>query len=136
VESRRASLLGRGLSFPLRLGSDGEFVKVNGEDNVDECVIQLLRTRKGERPFAVRDGILFGTDLHRVLFENEDIAVTMATQTIREALAVWEPRVELLDIAVFQQEATGGALLVLSVKYLIKSTNNIRNLVLPQNVAA
>lgn len=129
------SLMGAGLSFPFRIGSDGEFVKVAEEDNVDECLVQLLRTEQGERPFSVRDGRLFGTKLKTILFENGVEAQALAFQTVNEAILVWEPRVRLLEMEVVEQPSPGGgSTIFVAIKYLVIATSNVRNLIFPFNL--
>ena len=132
VATAAKSLMGAGLSYPLRLGSDGELVKVAGEDNVDECLAQLIRTEQGERPFAQRDGKLYGTRLRAILFENGTEATALAFQTINEAIAIWEPRVRLLELTVDEDtNSAGGSKIFVSIKYLVIASSNVRNIIFP-----
>lgn len=126
------SLMGSGLSFPLRVGSDGEFVRVTAEDNVDECLVQLIRTEQGERPFVTRNGRMFGTQLRAILFENGEDAQPLAFQTVNEAILIWESRVRLLELEVLEEiNEGGGSTILVAIKYLVTATSNIRNLVFP-----
>lgn len=93
------SYLGQGLSFPPRVGADGRFVWSQGEANVRENIVVILKTEPGER-VALPD---FGAGLSRFLFEPNNAAThARLHDAITGALAAWEPRiqVEAVEIAV------------------------------------
>ena len=50
--------------------------------------------------------------------------------TVREALIEYEPRIEVLEVAVSDAEARNGRLLI-SIDYLIRTSNHEFNLVFP-----
>ena len=68
--SRSDSVFGRSLSFPLRVGTDGRLVWSQGENNIRESMIVILKTEPGER-IALPD---FGAGLGRFLFEPNNAA--------------------------------------------------------------
>lgn len=92
-----ASVLGRSMSFPPRVGADGRFVWSEGEDNIRESIGVILKTEPGER-LALAP---FGAGLSRYLFEPNNAAThTRIQDAIAVSLARWEPRVEVEDVTV------------------------------------
>ena len=90
-------ILGRGISFPVRVGSDGRLAWSQGEQNVRESVEVILRTELRER-LRLPD---FGGGLGRFLFEPNTTTTRRQIQDrIAKALASWEPRITVESIAV------------------------------------
>jgi uncharacterized protein len=89
--------LGRGISFPPRVGADGRVAFSAGEDNIRECIEVVLRTEQRERIRLPE----FGAGLGRFLFEPNTTTTRRALQDrIQKALASWEPRVVVQSVAV------------------------------------
>src|SRR4051812_9172778 len=91
------SLLGRSLSFPLQVGADGRLVWSQGENNVRESIIVILKTEPGERVALPN----FGAGLGRFLFEPNNAAThARIADAINQALTRWEGRitVEAVDV--------------------------------------
>jgi hypothetical protein len=63
-----SSFLGSGLSFPLRIGADGDFVLSQEVNQVEESIQVILGTKPGERRMLPT----FGSDLHKLVFERKD----------------------------------------------------------------
>ncbi|MBL9126160.1 MAG: GPW/gp25 family protein [Verrucomicrobiales bacterium] len=92
-----ALMLGRGPSFPPRVGPDGRIAWSEGEDNVRECIRLILSTNPGER-MRLPD---FGGGLATLLFEPNTASTRHAIEErIRFALAAWEPRISVEDVLV------------------------------------
>jgi phage baseplate assembly protein W len=90
-------ILGRGISFPPRVGSDGRVAWSEGEQNVRESVEVVLRTELHER-LRLPD---FGGGLGRFLFEPNTTTTRRQIQDrIVKALALWEPRISVESVAV------------------------------------
>lgn len=90
-------LYGKSLSFPPRVGPDGRLFWSSGEPNVRESICIILRTRPGER-LLLPD---FGCGLDAYLFEPNNIATLRRIQeAVKQALARWEPRIQLDDVRV------------------------------------
>jgi len=49
---------------------------------------------------------------------------------VREALAMWEPRISVMDIKAYRDPNRDGAMLV-DIKYEIKATHDPRSIVYP-----
>src|SRR6266581_1511217 len=89
--------LGSGLEFPIRIGQRGGLAVARYEEKVKESIRIILSTAKGER--AMRPD--FGCDLQAFVFATLDAAnFTLIKSAVREALARWEPRIEVRDIEV------------------------------------
>ncbi|MFE4964221.1 GPW/gp25 family protein [Streptomyces sp. NPDC056660] len=90
-----AVLYGQGISFPPRVGPDGGIVRSEGETNVRESVVTILRTRPGERV----ERPAFGCGLDRYLFEPNTVAtLRLIVEDVQRAVTRWEPRIRLDDV--------------------------------------
>jgi len=96
------------------------------EESVRQSVWIVLGTARGER--AMRPD--FGCGIHDLVFERNTVATAgKVTQSVRESLLMFEPRIELLDVAV--EFRRGGELLEISIDYRVRATNTAFNLVFP-----
>lgn len=125
-------VLGCGWAFPVmrdRTRGDGSSPLAMSADDasVHNAIEIILSTRKGERVMRPT----FGCDLGGLLFSPNDSA-TRATAAFEasEALRVWEPRIELLDVRV-SAGGERGEMLLIEVDYRVLSTDNRYNLVYP-----
>jgi hypothetical protein len=122
-----ADFLGRGVAFPLRVDRRGGIALVAGEEDIDEAITIILGTAPGERPMRPE----FGCGIHDYIFEAVDAYTMGRLETeIRIALDRWEPRIEVLDI-VFDTSAAGDGQLLIDIGYVVRATNDIKNLVYP-----
>jgi phage baseplate assembly protein W len=73
----------------------------------------------------------FGCGIHNYIFESVD-SYTMARleQEIRIALDRWEPRIDVIDVD-FGLDGVDQGEVVIEIGYVIRTTNDIRNLVYP-----
>jgi phage baseplate assembly protein W len=95
--TKQPDRLGQGLSFPPRVGPDGRLAWSAGEDNVRELIRVILMTEAGER--LMRES--FGGGLRQYLFEpNVPTTHQRIRSSIEQAIARWEPRVSVDDVAV------------------------------------
>jgi len=122
-----ADILGAGVAFPLRVDRRGGMAISTAEDDILEAITIILGTAPGERPMRPE----FGCGIHNYIFESVD-AYTMARleQEIRIALDRWEPRIEVLDVDFVLDRVEHGEVLI-DIGYLVRTTNDIRNLVYP-----
>lgn len=119
--------LGAGWKFPPRLDARGRFELAHQEQDVEEAIQIILRTNKGERRMRPE----FGSELFRLMFMPNDVATAgLAKRYVREALARWEPRIEVMDVDA-GPDPDNPAQLNLSIKYRIPASNSERNLVFP-----
>lgn len=91
------ALLGRGLAFPPRVGTDGRLAWSEGEASVREGIEIVLKTERGERLRLPA----FGAGLRRFLFEpNTTMTRNQLRERITKALLAWEPRIRIESVEV------------------------------------
>jgi uncharacterized protein len=120
-----AGFLGSGWSFQQLVEHD--CVKTSaGDENIRESIWIILATSPGERVMRPR----FGCGLHDLVFSlNDASTVGRVKQSVWDALVLWEPRIEVLDVDV---EVKGqGEVLLINIHYRVRTTNNHFNLVYP-----
>jgi phage baseplate assembly protein W len=122
-----SDFIGRGFRFPMGVNHRGEIALTSGAEDLDCSIRVVLATAPGERVMRP----LFGCRIWDLLFEpvNTNTLGIMA-QAVRDALAQWEPRVAVQDVAVVP-DADDSALVRINVTYLVRTTNDRRNLVYP-----
>tara|TARA_R100001509_G_scaffold8998_1_gene5027 strand:+ start:561 stop:1094 length:534 start_codon:yes stop_codon:yes gene_type:complete len=92
-----------GLSFPLNPNSSDFDTTVTTIDQARHNLRNLLLTMKGERPFLPN----FGTNLHRLIFEQNIASGTMVkfiNTEIRDAVEKWLPYIGISQVNVTPQE--------------------------------
>lgn len=116
---------GRGVSWPFRLGVTG-IAESTGVRRVEESIGIILGTQHGQR--AMRPD--FGSNLMSLVFApNNAATANLARFYVEDSLSRWEPRIELQDVAVENDDRNGR--LVITVTYRLRSTNDIRTFVFP-----
>ncbi len=110
----------------VRVGDDGAIRLAEYEESVRQSIWIILGTAKGER--VMRPD--FGCGIYDLVFElNSPATAGKISQAVREALLMDEPRVDVLDVQVESQN--NGEVLLISVDYEVRATNNVFNLVYP-----
>lgn len=123
----RRDYLGTGLRFPLAVDRNGRLATSSGDQHVEEAIALILGTRLGERVMLPR----FGCGVHDQLFEsNNPTSMGIIKFEVREALALQEQRIDVLDVRVETSSASPSLVLV-AIDYRIRSNNAIGNLVYP-----
>ena len=122
-----ASFIGRGFSWPLEVDHRGAIRLTQGPEDLDRSIRVVLLTAPGERVMRPQ----FGCRIWDLLFEpvNANLLGLIA-EAVRDALAQWEPRVEVEDVQPVQDEDDGG-LVRIAIRYRVRATNDRRNLVYP-----
>jgi phage baseplate assembly protein W len=119
--------LGRGWDFPVRLDDSGGFALSGGEDDVEQAMHLILNTAIGERPMRPE----YGCAIHDRFFDSFNAALAgRIAEDVRQSLNRWEPRVEVGVVDVETSPVDPNVLMV-TVGYRIKATNDRRNLVFP-----
>lgn len=73
----------------------------------------------------------FGCGIYDLVFSVINTgSIGMIKESVREALTIWEPRIDIMKIDVSQDEKDEGKILI-SVDYQVRATNNEFNLVYP-----
>jgi phage baseplate assembly protein W len=118
--------LGVGAAFPLAYTADGGLALAADGESVRQSILLILKTAKGER--VMRPD--FGCGIYDLVFElNNATTAGKVSQAVQEALILFEPRIDLLDVRV----TSGGdrEVLLISIDYRLRSTNDVFNLVYP-----
>ncbi|HIH44107.1 MAG TPA: GPW/gp25 family protein [Candidatus Methanoperedenaceae archaeon] len=119
--------LGAGWKFPVSLDGEGRIALSLYEQDIREAIWIILCTARGER--VMRPD--FGCGIHELVFESINATtIGLVESNVKEALTVWEPRIELQRVDVNTDKAAEGLLLV-SIDYRVRRTNNRFNLVYP-----
>lgn len=125
-------MLGAGWHFPVACAADGQTQDLQLRMSADEASVRqaiyvILSTSKGERVMRPT----FGSNLHKLLFlPNDGTTRALAAFEAREALLLWEPRIEVMDVQV-QAGGDVGEQLLIDIVYRLRSTDNRYNLVYP-----
>ena len=124
-----ADFVGRGWSFPAGIDARGGIRLAGGSEEIDGAIRMILSTTPGERPMRPE----FGCTLSDYVFAPLDSStLALVEQAVRRALARWEPRVEILDVVAEPVVPVGR--IELHISYVVRSTNDHRNLVFPYYV--
>lgn len=121
--------LGKGLAFPVSWDEKtGDLDRAEFEESVRQSILIILGTAKGER--VMRPD--FGCGIYDLVFEtNTPSTAGKISQVVQEALLLFEPRIDVLDIRVNSQFDSEGAKLLIGIDYQVRATNNVFNLVYP-----
>jgi len=119
--------IGAGWAFPLRTDATGAIALVTREREIRESIGLILGTTPGERAMrpefgcAIADQVFAGADATtagRIAYE------------VRRALDRWEPRVDVVEVGISFDGGDSGTIYI-DVRYVIRGTNDPRNLVFP-----
>lgn len=122
-------LIGKGIGFPVRIGTHGGFAMVSETDEIDEAITLIIGTSPGERRMRPQ----FGCRIQELVFAplNSE-TVGSAIRYVEEALGLWEPRIDVDSIEVdLDQASQDAAQLHIVVNYTVKRTKDERTLVYP-----
>lgn len=120
------TFLGVGWGFPIGVDISGGIQTAEYEESVRQAIWIILGTAKGERMMRPD----FGCGIYDLVFEvNTATTAGKVAQAVREALLIYEPRIDVRDVQV-QPQGLGDSLLI-NIEYEVRATNNVFNLVYP-----
>ncbi|HEY0989757.1 MAG TPA: GPW/gp25 family protein [Kofleriaceae bacterium] len=120
------TFLGTGWSFPVDVDG-GRITEASDDDKVCQAIQLILRTAPGER--VMRPD--FGCGIHDIVFDTlSEEMLGRVQREVSEALAKWEPRIDVLRVTALQDPENWTRLLV-EIDYRVRSTNSRFNLVFP-----
>jgi phage baseplate assembly protein W len=120
--------LGSGLAFPLRLGVAG-LGQAAGPAKVEQSIRIILGTQYGERVMRPQ----FGSNLRALVFApNNATTANLARYYVAQALGRWEPRIDVLNVAVTNDNV--GAALLIDIRYRMRAIGDVHNLVFVLNL--
>lgn len=119
--------VGQGWAFPLRTDPTGGIALVSGVREIEESIRIILATSPGERPMRPE----FGCAVHDYVFAPADASTAGdIAYAVRVALERWEPRIDLEAVDV-RFDAVEQGTLYIDIRYVVRGTNDPRNLVFP-----
>jgi phage baseplate assembly protein W len=123
-----SEFLGRGWKFPVQVDpATGRIRMSEYEEDIAESIRIILGTSKGER--VMRPG--FGCDMREFVFgTTDDTTLRMLEGSIVEAIRIWEPRVEEVEVNAIPDRSDPGKVQI-RIQYLVRTTNNLFNQVYP-----
>jgi uncharacterized protein len=111
-------ILGKGIGFPPRVGTDGRVAWSEGEQNIRESIRIILLTELNERIRLPE----FGGGLNRFLFEpNTATTGQLIKDRITKALAEWEPRITVQSVTV-EPDAKDLQAAIVTIQYQLIAT--------------
>jgi uncharacterized protein len=126
VDPQKA-FLGVGWNFPPRTDPSGALALAEYEEDVRQAIRIILGTNPGER--VMRPD--FGAGLNDFVFEPISTTTMHQLQTrVQEALVQWEPRIDVQQVNV-TVEPVLRSLLLIDIRYQVRATNTLANLVYP-----
>ena len=122
-----SNFIGRGIMFPMRVDQSGALAFTSGASDIDASLRMVLITAPGERLMRPQ----FGCKIWDLLFEPVNAnTIGLMASAVRDAVAQWEPRVTLEDVDI-EPDPNDRARVLIHMKYRVRTTNDVRNLVYP-----
>jgi phage baseplate assembly protein W len=121
------AFLGVGWKFPLQVTPSGAIATSSLEQKIEESVYLILSTARRERPMLPA----YGCGIHDLVFASDNPAtIAEVSAAVREALVLYEPRIDVLAVDVAAAQGQANVLLI-RVDYRIRANNARGNLVYP-----
>ena len=121
------TFIGRGFAWPMAVDHTGSIVLTGGAPDLDSSIALVLMTAPGERLMRPQ----FGCRIWELLFEPITANLLgLIAAAVREALAQWEPRIEVEEVTPVPDPDEDGFIRV-GITYRVRATNDRRNLVYP-----
>ena len=120
-------LIGSGVSFPLQADQRGVLALAHGVNDIEQAISLILGTAPGERPMRPE----FGCAVHDFVFDTIDAEMVGRVETaVHQALARWEPRIEVVALD-FDLDDVAQGKLGITITYRVLATSRLYNLVYP-----
>jgi len=117
---------GRGVAFPIGIGPTGGLAESAGVRKVEESIRIILGTQHGER--LMRPD--FGCNLKSLAFApNNAATASLARFYVNEGLKRWEPRIDVLDVVVNNDNLNG--VLLIQISYRLRASQDVQSLIYP-----
>lgn len=127
IRFHEPGLVSLGRPGGLVVAPTGAVATVGGDDVVRQAILLLLTTRAGERVMRPT----YGSYLHRLVFAPNDATTAgLAIHYVRDALARWESRVDVLDVDA-GPDPDGHDRLVVVLRYRVRATQSTATMTLP-----
>ena len=127
VNGHGSEFLGQGWRFPVAVDGRGGLGVIGYHRDIVDAIQVILSTAKGERMMRPD----FGSSIHDFVFAPFNATTAgLLSYHVQDALARWEPRIEVSDVDVGRDPNDSSHILI-NIQYVVKSTNDERNLVFP-----
>ncbi|MDB9526525.1 GPW/gp25 family protein [Oscillatoria sp. CS-180] len=118
--------IGAGLAFPVNTNVQGSFQLSSDTQNLEESIRIILGTRLGERVYRPN----FGSRLSEMVFEPMNTqTLLMIRLHVQEALEIWEPRIDLIEVITEPDPMTGRV--NINIIYQPRNSYDSRSMVYP-----
>jgi hypothetical protein len=129
---RDREFIGQGLAFPFQISARGEVALAAGINDIEQSIRIILGTIPGERVMRPT----FGCRAWELLFDPNNAATqALMADYVRDALEVWEPRVNVQQVSAYFHEDQPEAMIV-DIEYEVKATHDSRSIVYPFYISA
>lgn len=119
--------IGAGWAYPLTTDASGGIALAVREREIEQAIRLILQTAPGERPMRPE----FGCRIAEHVFGPANASTAgLLSYEVRRALDRWEPRIDVQDVGV-SFDAVESAMLYIDIRYSIRGTYDVRNLVFP-----
>ena len=120
-------IIGSGWAFPPRVNPQGGMALTNERNELVQAIQIILGTSPGQRVMRPT----FGCRLHELVFSpNNSHTAAQARRFVEEALGMWEPRINVIQVEV-RPDPDEGARLLIEIAYEVKASHDRRSLVFP-----
>ena len=122
-----SDFVGRGFTWPLGVDHTGAIALTRPGGDLEDSIRVVLLTAPGERLMRPQ----FGCRIWDLMFEPVNANLLgLISEAVRDALAQWEPRIEVEDFTPVQDTQSSGTVQI-TIAYRVRATNDRRNLVYP-----
>jgi uncharacterized protein len=126
-----SNFFGAGIAYPLQIGTSGGIRASSGVQRIEESIRIILGTQYGERVMRPR----FGCNLKSLVFApNNEATANLARYYVQQGLSQWEPRVEVFEVLVVNDNQNG--LLLIEIHYRLRATQEIHSMIVPFSLEA
>jgi len=123
----RSVIVGSGWAYPPQIDPQGGLALTNDRSELVQAIHIILGTSPGQRVMRPT----FGCRLHELVFmPNNSYTAAQAQRYVEEALGMWEPRVNVLDVQV-RADPEDHSRMLIEILYEAKATHDRRSLVFP-----
>jgi phage baseplate assembly protein W len=119
--------IGHGWAFPVAVGPGGGIRLCSGSEEIENAIRMIISTAPGERVMRPEFGCAIWEQLFAPVEPNTLGAMEHATL---EALGRWEPRIDVERVQAVPDDEDPSQVFI-DVTYVVKATNDRRNLVYP-----
>ncbi len=120
-------IIGSGWAFPPRVNPQGGMALTNERNELVQAIQIILGTSPGQRVMRPT----FGCRLHELVFSpNNSHTAAQARRFVEEALGMWEPRINVIQVEV-RPDPDEDARLLIEIEYEVKASHDRRSLVFP-----